>query len=210
MADAMTLHDALCDEIKDLYHAEKQLVKALPKMAKKASMPELREAFESHLEETQQQVARLEEAFELLDLPAKAKTCAGMAGILEEGTEVMQGDAEDAVLDAQLIAAAQRVEHYEIAAYGTACAWAEALELTELRDLLSQSLEEEKAADEKLSALAEQGINQAATNGDDAADDRDDDSEDEELRMAAPAPSRQRGSVAASSARKTPARSGRR
>src|SRR6187431_2956206 len=159
------LREALVDEIKDIYNAEKQIVKALPKMIKGASSDELREAFESHLEETHEQVNRLERVFELLDEKPRGKHCAGMAGILEEGSETLEEDAEDSVMDAKLIAGAQRVEHYEITAYGTAIAWAEALGLTEVAEVLGESLAEEKAADEKLSAIAESGINDAATAG---------------------------------------------
>ena len=159
------LREALVDEIKDIYNAEKQIVKALPKMVKGATSEELREAFESHLDETENQVTRLERVFELIDEKPRGKHCAGMAGILEEGGETLQEDAEDSVMDAMLIAGAQRVEHYEITAYGTAIAWAEALGLTEVAQILGESLAEEKAADEKLSALAESGINDAATAG---------------------------------------------
>jgi ferritin-like metal-binding protein YciE len=158
----MTLHELLVDEIKDLYHAEKQLIKALPKMAKAATHEDLREAFESHLEETREQVTRLEDVFAALNEKVKAKTCEGMAGIIEEGNRLMQEDAEASVLDAGLIAAAQRVEHYEIGSYGTCVAWARLLGLTEVANLLDQTLEEEKAADEKLSAIAESEVNQAA------------------------------------------------
>jgi len=170
------LREALVDEIKDIYNAEKQIVKALPKMAKGAASEELREAFESHLEETENQVSRLERVFELLDEKPRGKHCAGMAGILEEGSETLQEDAEDALMDAMLIAGAQRVEHYEITAYGTAIAWAEALELTEIAEILGESLAEEKAADEKLSALAESGINEAATAGE-SEDDMEEEAE---------------------------------
>ena len=159
------LREALVDEIKDIYNAEKQIVKALPKMVKGATSEELREAFEAHLDETENQVTRLERVFELIDEKPRGKHCAGMAGILEEGGETLQEDAEDSVMDAMLIAGAQRVEHYEITAYGTAIAWAEALGLTEVAQILGESLAEEKAADEKLSALAESGINDAATAG---------------------------------------------
>lgn len=165
MAQMRTLHDALVDEIRDLYHAEKQLVKALPKMAKATSNSELRTAIEAHLAETEDQVTRLEEVFELLDLKPRAKACAGMAGILEEGSDVLEEDAEEAVLDAMIIASAQRAEHYEIAAYGTAAAWAEGLGLQQVAKLLQTTLAEEKAADTKLSALAESGINAAAESG---------------------------------------------
>jgi ferritin-like metal-binding protein YciE len=169
------LRDALVDEIKDIYNAEKQIVKALPKMVKGATSEELRDAFESHLEETQNQVTRLERVFELLDEKPRGKHCAGMAGILEEGSETLEEDAEDSVMDAKLIAGAQRVEHYEITAYGTAIAWAEALGLTEVAGVLGESLAEEKAADEKLSAIAESGINDAATAGESEEDMEDDD-----------------------------------
>jgi ferritin-like metal-binding protein YciE len=158
----MTLHEMLVDEIKDLYHAEKQLTKALPKMAKAASHEDLREAFEMHLEETQEQITRLEEVFGALGEKVKAKPCPGMAGIIEEGKETMGEDAEGAVMDAALIAAAQRAEHYEIGAYGTCVEWARLLGLDEVVSLLETTLEEEKATDKKLTALAEGEINQAA------------------------------------------------
>lgn len=162
---AENLREALVEEIRDLYNAEKQLLKALPKMAKGASSDELRDAFESHLEETEGQVTRLERVFDLLEEKPRGKHCAGMAGIIEEGNDVLQEDMENAVLDACLIASGQRAEHYEIAAYGTSIAWAEALELGDVAQLLRETLEEEKAADKKLTALAESGINEAATAG---------------------------------------------
>ena len=182
MAEMNTLMDALVDEVRDLYHAEKQLVKALPKMAKAATSDELREALESHLAETETQVGRLEQVFELLEEKPRAKTCAGMAGIIEEGSDALKEDAEPAVLDAMIIAAAQRAEHYEMAAYGTAAAWAEGLGLSEVAELLRDTLDEEKAADEKLTALAEAGINDAASAGaeDEEQDDDDEDDEDED------------------------------
>jgi ferritin-like metal-binding protein YciE len=175
---ATNLREALVDEIKDIYNAEKQIVKALPKMVKGATSDELRVAFESHLDETENQVARLERVFELLDEKPRGKHCAGMAGILEEGSEILQEDAEDSVMDAMLIAGAQRVEHYEITAYGTVIAWAEALGFTEIAEVLGESLAEEKAADEKLSAIAESGINDAATAGE--SDDEIDEDDEEE------------------------------
>ena len=178
---ADNLREALVEEIRDLYNAEKQLVKALPKMAKGAESDELREAFESHLEETEGQVTRLERVFELLDEKPRGKHCAGMAGIVEEGSEKLQEDMEGSVLDACLIASAQKVEHYEIGAYGTAIAWAEALGLNDVVEVLNETLEEEKAADEKLSALAEAGINQAATQGESAEDADDMDEEEEDM-----------------------------
>jgi ferritin-like metal-binding protein YciE len=167
---ADNLREALVEEIRDLYNAEKQLVKALPKMARGAESDELREALESHLEETEGQVTRLERVFELLDEKPRGKHCAGMAGIVEEGSEKLQEDMEGSVLDANIIASAQKVEHYEISAYGTAIAWAEALGLNDVVETLNETLEEEKAADEKLSALAETGINQAATQGESEED----------------------------------------
>lgn len=158
----MTLHEMMVEEIKDLYHAEKQLTKALPKLAKAATHEDLREAFEMHLEETQEHITRLEEVFDALGEKVKAKPCPGMAGIIQEGQETMQEDADGAVLDAALIAAAQRAEHYEIGAYGTCIEWARLMGHTEVVSLLEQTLEEEKATDKKLTMLAEQEINQAA------------------------------------------------
>lgn len=202
------LREALVDEIKDIYNAEKQIVKALPKMAKGATSDELREAFESHLEETENQVSRLERVFELLDEKPRGKHCAGMAGILEEGSETLQEDAEDSVMDAMLIAGGQRVEHYEITAYGTAIAWAEALELTEVAEILGESLAEEKAADEKLSALAESGINEAATAGE-SEDEMEEDEGEARSKGSEPAESTARSASASSksaSGSKSPAR----
>jgi ferritin-like metal-binding protein YciE len=174
MAEASTLHDAFIDELRDTYDAERQLTKALAKLAKTASAPKLREAFESHLEETQGQIDRLEQVFESLDEKVRGKHCDGIAGIIEEGKSIMEEDFDDTTMDACLIAAGQRAEHYEMAAYGTLVAWAKAMGHTEAADLLQQTLEEEKAADEKLSALAEGGINQGA------ADSAHPDDEDEE------------------------------
>jgi ferritin-like metal-binding protein YciE len=175
MADAGTLHDAFVDELRDAYDAEKQLLKALPKMAKAASSPELRSAFESHLEETRGQVKRLEQVFETIDEPAKGKHCDGIAGIIEEGKSVMEEDYDDATMDACLIAGGQRAEHYEMAAYGTLVAWAQAMGHNEAAMLLQETLDEEKAADEKLSDLAEGGINQAAGDAAHPADDEEED-----------------------------------
>jgi ferritin-like metal-binding protein YciE len=162
MADAGTLHDAFLDEIRDLYDAEKQLTKALPKLAKTATSPKLRDAFESHLEETRGHVERLEQVFASLDEKVRGKHCDGIAGIIEEGKSMMEEDFEETTMDACLIAAGQRAEHYEIGAYGTVVAWAQAMGHTEAARLLQQNLNEEKAADKKLSALAEGGINQQA------------------------------------------------
>lgn len=183
MAKAGTLHDAFIDELRDAYDAEKQVTKALPKMMKAASSPELRAAFEAHLEETRGQIRRLEEVFASLDEKVRGKHCDGVAGIIEEGKSVMEEDFDDATMDACLIAAAQRVEHYEMAAYGTLVAWARVMGHTEAADLLGETLDEEKAADEKLSGLAESGINQEA--GDAAHPDDDEEAEE------APAPRKQ-------------------
>lgn len=183
------LREALVDEIRDLYNAEKQLTKALPKMAKASTNDELRSAFEMHLEETQGQITRLERVFEMLDEKPRGKHCAGMAGIIEEGNEKLEEDLEDAVMDACIIKSAQSAEHYEIGSYGTAIAWAEALELTEVAQILEETLAEEKAADAKLSALAESGINEAATAGESEDDSEDEDDQEEEEE----APSRSAG-----------------
>jgi ferritin-like metal-binding protein YciE len=162
MAEAGTLHDAFLDELRDAYDAEKQLLKALPKLARKASSPELRQAFLTHREETLGQVSKLEEVFATLDEKVRGKHCDGIAGIIEEGKSVMEEDFDDAAMDACLIASGQRAEHYEMAAYGTLVAWAKAMGHTDAADLLQQILDQEKAADEKLSDLAESGINQEA------------------------------------------------
>jgi ferritin-like metal-binding protein YciE len=162
MAEAGTLHDAFIDELRDAYDAEKQLTKALAKLAKASSSPKLRDAFETHLDETQRQIARLEQVFESLDEKARGKHCDGIAGIIEEGKSVMEEEYDETTMDACLIAAGQRAEHYEMAAYGTLVAWAQAMGHTEAATLLQQTLDEEKAADKKLSALAEGGINRSA------------------------------------------------
>jgi len=143
------------DELKDLYSAENQLVKALPKMAKAASSEELRQGFEEHLEQTKGHVQRLEKIFSSLDASPKGKKCVGMEGLVREGSEVIDGDFEGAVLDSGLIGAARRVEHYEMAAYGAVCAIAKVLGETKHASLLEQTLEEETETDEKLTELAE-------------------------------------------------------
>ena len=173
MADVGTLHDAFIDELRDAYDAEKQLVKALPKMARAASSTDLREAFEMHLEETRGQIERLEQVFEGLDEKVRGKHCDGIAGIIEEGKAVMEEDFDETTMDACLIAGGQRAEHYEMAAYGTLVAWARAMGHTEAAELLQETLDEEKAADEKLSALAEGGINQGAAAAAHPADEDD-------------------------------------
>ena len=158
------------DELKDLYSAENQLVKALPKLAKAASSKELKAGFAEHLEQTKGHVQRLEQIFEMLDESPKGKKCRGMEGLVEEGSEVMEEDFEDAVLDAALIGAAQRVEHYEIAGYGTVRALAEELGESDHASLLEETLEEEKETDEKLTQLAKQINAQANEESGQAAD----------------------------------------
>ena len=162
MAETKTLHDAFIDELQDAYDAEKQLTKALPKMAKAATSEELREAFESHLEETQGHVKRLEQVFASIGEKVKGKHCDGIAGIIEEGKNAMEEDFDESTMDACLIAGGQRAEHYEMAAYGSLIAWAKAMGHDEAASLLEETLEEEKAADEKLTSLAEGGINEEA------------------------------------------------
>lgn len=161
------LRELYIDELKDLYSAETRLVKALPKLAKAASSEELSQGFEEHLEQTKGHVERLEKIFESLDESPKGKKCAGMEGLIKEGSEVMEEDYEGAVMDAGLIGAAQRVEHYEIAGYGTASEFATLLGEEEHASLLNQTLEEEKETDEKLTELAKT-INSAANEGEES------------------------------------------
>lgn len=165
MAQDTTLRTMFIDELRDVFHAEKQLVKALPKMAKAATSSDLRTALEHHLEETEEHVNRLEQAFDLLDEPAKAKPCAGMAGIVEEGSDLIRENDKGPALDAGIIAGGQRAEHYEMAAYGTLIAWARTLGHDEVVTLLEETLKEEKAADRKLNELAEGRINAEAAEG---------------------------------------------
>jgi len=167
MASIDSMNALLVDELRDIYDAEKRLTKAIPKLAKKATNDELRSALQEHLEETEQQVQRLEQAFEHLGERAKAKPCAGMRGIIEEGEEHVGEDFDDDDLrDAVIIGSAQRVEHYEIAAYGTAIAHARLLEHEDVVELLEETLNEEKAADQKLTEIAESVVNlEAAQDG---------------------------------------------
>jgi ferritin-like metal-binding protein YciE len=173
MAESGTLHAAFIDELRDTYDAEKQLTKALPKLAKAATNAKLRAAFETHLQETEGQIARLEQVFESLDEKVRGKHCDGIAGIIEEGKSIMEEDFDETTMDACLIAAGQRAEHYEMAAYGTLVAWAQAMRHTDAAKLLQQTLDEEKAADKKLSGLAEGGINQGAADAAHADDDEE-------------------------------------
>lgn len=149
-----SLHDLLVVELKDLYNAEQQMVKALPKMAKAASSDDLRDAFEEHLEQTKGHIERIEQAFEQLDMPARGRKCAAMEGLITEGKELIEEYRADRVLDAGLIGAAQKVEHYEIAAYGTARTHAELLGHRDIADLLEKTLEEEKQTNERLTELS--------------------------------------------------------
>ncbi|HUK34652.1 MAG TPA: ferritin-like domain-containing protein [Vicinamibacterales bacterium] len=179
MAETQTLHDAFLDELKDAYDAEKQLTKALPKLAKASTSPQLRQAFEDHLEETNGHIEKLEQVFQSLDEKAKGKHCDGIAGIIDEGKNVMGEDFEGATMDACLIASGQRAEHYEIAAYGTLVAWAKAMGHNDAADLLQEILDEEKAADEKLSGIAESGVNDQAASGVHGEEETDEGDEDE-------------------------------
>jgi ferritin-like metal-binding protein YciE len=173
------MKELLVENLRDLFNAEAQLVKALPRMARRVNSPMLAEALENHLAETEEQVERLREVFELLDERASGKHCAGMEGLLEEGREAMEHESE-AVRDAAILAAAQKVEHYEIAGYGCAVAYAELLELSDVVAILNETLEEEKAADEKLTEIAENEVNpQAMLDGDLEGDLEDSEEEDE-------------------------------
>ena len=197
MATIDSLTALLVEQVKDLYDAEKRLTKAIPKLAKASTNDALREALERHLAETQEQVSRLERVFELLEERPKAKPCEGMKGLIEEGDEHAKEDYDDDDLrDAMIIGSAQRVEHYEIAGYGTAVAHARLLGLDEVVGLLEETLAEEKAADEKLTEVAESVVNLEAAN------------EDEEEAEEVQAPSR--GRVASRSAATTAADRGRR
>jgi ferritin-like metal-binding protein YciE len=167
-----SLRDLLVDELRDLHNAESQLIKALPKMAKAASNEELKEGLTEHLEQTKGHVDRLDRALKILGAKAKGKVCHAMKGLVEEGKEAIEADAPDAIRDAYLIGAAQRVEHYEIAAYGTARSFAETLGETKIADLLQDTLDEEGETDKRLTALA------ATVNEEANSESGDDDDED--------------------------------
>jgi ferritin-like metal-binding protein YciE len=174
-----SLEDLMRDELKDIYDAEKQLTKALPKLAKKASNDQLREAVEQHLQETEGHIERLEQIFEQLGMPAKGKKCEGMKHLIEEGNAMIGEVDEDSTRDAVIIASAQKVEHYEIASYGTLRTWATLLGKNDAAALLEETLEEEKEADQKLTSIAESAVNEAA------AAQGDEEQEEEENRPAA-------------------------
>lgn len=160
-----TLEDLFLDTLKDIYYAERKILKALPKMAKGAQSEELKAAFEKHRDETETQVERLQQVFELLGKRAQGKTCPAIDGIIEEGEEILDEYKDSAALDAGLVSAAQAVEHYEITRYGTLKRWAEELGMKEAAALLGQTLEEESATDEALTALADASANQKAKSG---------------------------------------------
>ena len=162
MAENKTLDDLFLDTLKDIYYAEKQIVKALPKMAKAAQSAELKAGFETHLEESETHIDRLEQVFELLGKPARGKTCDAILGILEEGKSIMEEFKDTPALDAGLISAAQAVEHYEIARYGTLKSWAQQLRLNEVVALLDATLKEEVSTDKKLTQLGEAQANRKA------------------------------------------------
>jgi ferritin-like metal-binding protein YciE len=191
---AENLQELFVNELRDIYDAEKQLTRALPKMAKAAESEELRTAFEEHLEQTRGHIGRVEEVFKLLGMAARGKPCEGMKGLIEEGEEAME-EMEGSTLDAALIASAQKVEHY-----GTLATFAEVLEMQEAKDLLGQTLEEEKEADEKLTAIASQINPEAET----------EDQEEEEGRMAGAGARSNRGSSGGNSRRSSSSKSRRR
>ncbi|PYQ75144.1 MAG: ferritin-like domain-containing protein [Acidobacteria bacterium] len=172
MANMESLEELLQEELKDIYDAEKQLTKALPKLAKKATTPDLQDAFEEHLRQTQQHMERLEQVFDQLGMPVKGKTCKGMKNLIAEGNDMIADADDDATRDAIMIAAAQKVEHYEIAAYGTMRTWANVLGHREIASMLEDTLEEEKETDQKLTGIAEGFVNQAATEGEEEEEPR--------------------------------------
>ena len=157
-----TMYDLFLHVLKDIYYAEKQILKALPKMVKAAETPELKTALQNHQQETEGQVERLEQVFGEIDKPARGEKCEAIMGIISEGEDVIKKGDDPDVVDAGLIAAAQAVEHYEIARYGTLIAWAEQLGLSDSVALLQETLEEEKAADKKLTQIAEASVNRKA------------------------------------------------
>jgi ferritin-like metal-binding protein YciE len=165
MPNVGSLEELLQEELKDIYDAEKQLTKALPKLAKKASSPELKEAIEEHLHRTEEQIDRLEQVFEHMDMPVRGKKCEGMKHLISEGEEMMKEAEDDQTRDALMIAAAQKVEHYEIASYGTMRTWATVLGKNDVAGLLEETLDEEKEADQKLTQIAESFVNEAASAG---------------------------------------------
>lgn len=177
MASLDSLKELLQEELKDLYDAEKQLTKALPKLARKATTPDLKAAIEEHLSQTAQHVERLEQVFGLLDMPVRGKRCEGMKHLIAEGDEMVGDAADEATRDAVMIAGAQKVEHYEIASYGTLRTWANLLGKTEVAAILEETLDEEKEADQKLTQIAEASVNEDAA---ERSGDEDEEEEEEE------------------------------
>jgi ferritin-like metal-binding protein YciE len=167
MAGIDSLDSLFQDELKDIYDAEKQITKALPRMIKKAGAEELKTAFEEHLQQTEQQIERLEQVFEQLEMPARGKKCLGMQNLIKEGQDMMAEAEDDDTRDALMIAAAQKIEHYEIAAYGTLRVWANLLGHEEASSLFEETLEEEKETDQRLTTIAESYVNQAAAESED-------------------------------------------
>jgi ferritin-like metal-binding protein YciE len=165
MPNIESLEELLQAEIKDIYDAEKQLTKALPKLAKKASSPELKQAFEEHLRQTEQHLERLEQVFEQMEMPVRGKKCEGMQHLISEGEDMIGEAEDDATRDALMIAAAQKVEHYEIASYGTMRTWASVLGHNEIAGIFEETLEEEKETDQKLTQIAESFVNEEAAEG---------------------------------------------
>lgn len=179
-----SLRDVLCESVRDLYSAETQLVKALPRMAKAANSPELRDAFTEHLAETQTQVTRLEKVCDILGIKPKGKACKAMQGLIEEGAEVIGEDGDPTAKDAALIEAAQKVEHYEMAGYGSCRTFAAVLGEDDVAALLQETLDEEGAADEKLTEIAESGLNvEAAADEEEEEEEIDEEDEDDEMEM---------------------------
>ena len=168
-----TLHDLMVHELKDLYSAERQLIQALPRLSKGATSDQLRTALDNHLSETEEQVSRLEQILESLGESPRGQKCAGMEGLIEEGKTLLKEDADPEVMDAGIIVAAQKAEHYEIAAYGAVCEYARMMGHTEALQLLEQTLDEEKKADELLNQIAEGGINALAQRGEEAEDEEE-------------------------------------
>jgi ferritin-like metal-binding protein YciE len=164
-----TMRDLMIEELRDIYNAEQQAVRAYPRLMKAISSDKLKQAMEGHLEETKEQVERLQKAFEHLEMNARGKACHAMEGLVDEAREIVEMDLAPEVKDAALIAAAQKIEHYEIASYGTVVAYADALGLKEVGDLLRQTLEEEKQTDQKLNKLAIEDVNKKAMQASKAA-----------------------------------------
>jgi len=175
-----SLRDVITDGLKDLYNAENQLVKALPKMAKGAGSEELRNALTEHLEQTKNHVSRIEEACRIMNITPKGKTCHAMKGLIEEGSEILDEDGSPSAKDAAMIAAAQKVEHYEISAYGSLRTFATVLGENQLAELLNETLQEESEADKKLTQIAETGLNEEAAGEDEEGEDDEDEDEDDE------------------------------